>query len=400
MKLFLTLLWTAGLPLACLLWLIYRAAKKSHDPGRLIVRWITTGILFGPIISAAIPLASGKADESSAIAALLVMVSCGLIIGLIWAPSLAEMIFSPLTNALIGGNEPPELKPVYSSAQAKCKRGLYREAITEIKQQLEKFPNDFEGQLLIAEIQSENLKDISLAATTIEQICHQPEHPPARIFAALQALADWQCKHHNFDSAEITLKRITELMPDSSFSQIAAQRLAKLRGADETANARERTIELKPFEKNVGLRSTSKSQLENTPTPNDIAAQYVAHLQEHPLDAETREKLASLYAEEMQRLDLAQMELEELLSQTNHPAKQMARWLNLLADWQVKFGGDIGAASATVQRIIDSFPGTSAAEMAKTRLAYLQLELKGRNAARPTLKLGKYEKDLGLKKPH
>jgi hypothetical protein len=50
--------------------------------------------------------------------------------------------------------------------------------------------------------------------------------------------------------------------------------------------------------------------------------------------------------------------------------------LNLLADLQVNCTGDVNAATATVQRIVDRFPGTAAGEAARQRLQTMVLETK------------------------
>ena len=54
-----------------------------------------------------------------------------------------------------GGSEEVIPKPAYSVAQSKQKQGKYLEAITEIRKQLERFPTDFEGQFLLAQIEAE-----------------------------------------------------------------------------------------------------------------------------------------------------------------------------------------------------------------------------------------------------
>jgi len=90
--------------------------------------------------------------------------------------------------------------------------------------------------------------------------------------------------------------------------------------------------------------------------------------------------------------------LEELVAAPNQPGKEVARWLNLIADLQVKYGLGFEAAQATLQRIIERFAGLGAAEVAQQRLERLRLEFKGQQQGQ-VIKLGSYEKDLGLKQP-
>jgi hypothetical protein len=52
---------------------------------------------------------------------------------------------------------------------------------------------------------------------------------------------------------------------------------------------------------------------------------------------------------------------------------------------------------ATVQRIIDLYPKSAAADVAANRITLLKLELKATKEAGPAVKLGTYEQDIGLK---
>src|SRR5262249_23492084 len=138
------------------------------------------------------------------------------------------------------------------------------------------------------------------------------------------------------------------------------------------------TIRLRPGVKNVGLLKDSSSLQQVSEDPAAKAAEYVKHLEEHPLDSEVREKLALIYAEHYQRLDLATEQLDQLLQEPNQPIKQQAHWLNLLANLHVQHSGDYELARGALQRIIDFHPGTALAAQAEQRLAHLKLNLKGK----------------------
>ena len=56
------------------------------------------------------------------------------------------------------------------------------------------------------------------------------------------------------------------------------------------------------------------------------------------------------------------------------------------------------AVRQTLQRIMDLFPDFAAARLAQQRIEHLRLELKGKEKSQ-AVKLGSYEKDLGLKGP-
>jgi hypothetical protein len=90
--------------------------------------------------------------------------------------------------------------------------------------------------------------------------------------------------------------------------------------------------------------------------------------------------------------------LEQLISHSGQPVRRVVHWLNLLADLQIRHSANYETVRQTLQRIVDLYPGTAAAQLAASRLDYLQLELKGR-AKSQTVKLGSYEQDIGLRKP-
>ena len=111
---------------------------------------------------------------------------------------------------------------------------------------------------------------------------------------------------------------------------------------------------------------------------------------------QAREQLAHLYVDYYQRLDLAIAQLEQLIQAPHQPGKEVARWLNSIADLQLKHGADYETVRATLQRIIDRFQGLAGAELAHQRLEHLRLEFKAQQQSH-VVQLGTYEKDLGLK---
>ena len=131
--------------------------------------------------------------------------------------------------------------------------------------------------------------------------------------------------------------------------------------------------------------------------PEKVAADCVAHLEQHPLDTEAREKLAVIYADHYERLDLATGELEQMITQPNQPAKLVVHWLNLLADLQIRGGAGFETVQQTLQRIVDRDPEVAAAEIARHRLALLKLEMKAKEKNQ-AVKLGSYEQNIGLKR--
>jgi hypothetical protein len=121
--------------------------------------------------------------------------------------------------------------------------------------------------------------------------------------------------------------------------------------------------------------------------PVDLASACLRKLEEHPDDNETRERLARIYAEDLGQLELARQELEWLIGQPRAPGREVTRWLNLLAHFELHNGGTLDAARVALQRIEERFPKSAAAEQARHRIALLALELRGKEKSQ-TFRLG------------
>ena len=143
------------------------------------------------------------------------------------------MIAKPFANLYDGGRQEPIPHPAYSVAQSNQKRGKYLEAVAEIRKQLDRFPTDVEGQMLLAQIQAEDLKDLPAAELTIQRFCEQPGHAPQNITFALYSMADWHLKvGQDREAARRDLEKIIELLPESEFALGAAHRIAHLGSAE------------------------------------------------------------------------------------------------------------------------------------------------------------------------
>jgi outer membrane protein assembly factor BamD (BamD/ComL family) len=322
-----------------------------------------------------------------------------VIFSFIWLPNLMNIILRPLTSAFDGGDDEAEAKPFYFIAIAKRSKGLHQEAVAEVRKQLEKFPGDVAGLMLLAAIQAEDLNDLPAAQATINELLEQPELTPQETATALHTLADWQLQQgRDAAAARASLERIALTLPDSQFSHAAEQRIANLDGVVATRDFRENVkFEAGPREHGIGLRQNPQSEPEIFDA-GLMAAQYVNQLDKHPADTSTREKLAVLYAEHFRRLDLAADQLEQLIAVPDETSKHVARWLNLLATLHVGIANDEAGARKALLRIAAKFPKSAHAEVATLRLANLRNELKS-GSITPSKALGSYEKDIGLKKP-
>jgi tetratricopeptide (TPR) repeat protein len=252
--------------------------------------------------------------------------------------------------------------------------------------------------MLIAQIQAEDLKDLPGAELTIDHFCAQPGHAPQNIVFALYSLADWHLQiTKDRDAARRHLERIIEMFPESEFALGAAHRIAHLGSAEMLLAPHERRkFIVAEGPQNLGLLR-ERAQTEPTELdPEQVAAECVKHLEQHPQDTEAREKLAIIYADHYHRLDMATGELEQMIGQPNQPGRLVVHWLNVLADLQIRGGAGFEAVQQTLQRIVDRDPKAAHAEIARHRLALLKLEMKSKEQSQ-AVKLGSYEQNIGLK---
>lgn len=378
------------------IWFIWRTIKKAEDPGRIIYKWgisfvfLVFLVFLGGKISAIGPGGAFIGPITAAI--------CGIILGILWAPHLGAVLARPFTSFYNGGDVEPEVRPFYSIARAKQKRGLYQDAIAEVRKQLERFSEDYEGWMLLAEIYAENLKDNASAQNCVDEILRHEGHAPRNIAFALNRSADW---HLNLatdrDSARAMLDEIVRRFPGSEYSHAAAQRIAHLTTDKMLIDQREApTIHLTRRDEYIGLQGAIADPRPPAEEPTAAAGRLVRHLQSHPADVEAREQLAEIYARHYQRLDLAVDQLEQLIASPGATHKEIAHWLNMRVDLHRDIDQDEPAARATLERIIELFPGSAAAGLAESRLMHLTGEFR-KNKKSQVLKLGSYEDNVGLK---
>ncbi len=374
------------------------SVRKSEDPARTAFKWVLTLVVLIYVFWKVLPM--GGQGGIVAFTAVAMCMMAGLVLFLTWRQDIGAIVAKPFTALYDGGDVAPEPRPFYSIARARQKQAKYPEAIVEIQKQLERFPTDFEGQMLLAEIQAEGLKDLAATEATIQTLCAQPGHAPKNLAFALYSLADWQLKYaQDTAAARRAFEQIIALLPDTEFSLTAAQRIAHL-GDPESARTplEPRKFIVKEGVRNLGLMANTHKFVPAETEPGKMAAEYVQHLEQHPLDTDAREHLAVIYADHYHRLDLATDQLEQMIQLPSQPSKQVVRWLNLLADLQIREGLDYEAVRKTLQRIIDLDPKLAAAETAGKRIALLKLELKAKQQQQ-AVKLGAYEQNLGLKAP-
>ncbi len=323
----------------------------------------------------------------------------GLALAFIWVPAITAHLGSFFGGFYHGGNQKVIPKPFYSIYRTKVTMGRYNEALAEVRRQLDKFPTDLEGHMLLAELQAKYLNDLPGAEVTIHRLCSQPVHPHPDLSFALNQLADWHLAiTKDRDSAKRALEKIMEIMPGTEMASRAAQRIGHLAEPEMLLESSDRqTVEVKKGVRDLGLLRGSDGRLK-APSINqeELAEEYVAHLEQHPLDTDAREKLAVIYAKYYHRLDLAMEQLELLIEMPGMASKKIVHWLNLKADLQVIEGDVQENIHQTLQRIIDAYPGQAYADNASRRLQTVRLEMNAKTVSKPVA-LGAYEQDIGLK---
>ena len=384
-------------------WVLYRWLKKSEDPARLLAQWAITAVMVAItwwVAGRSIARSGGGLDYGTAFVVVVSCAICGIVLGLVWGSDIATFLGRPLTGLFDGGGQEVVPQPFYSIAEARRKQGKYPESIAEIRKQLARFPGDFTGLLMLAEIQAEQLNDLAGAQATIDRLLIESERRPMNWALALNRLADWHLKvGRDPEGARVALERVEELFPETEQAYMARQRLAHLVTPKMLAEQDEpHPIRLRSFEENVGLLRETPPVAPAPEDPGAAASRLIRHLEEHPQDSESREKLAVVYAGHYRRLDLAADQLEQLLAQPNVPAKHAVHWLNLLADLHIQHSGDLTGARQALQRVIDLFPRSAAAENARQRMVRLPLELRSKKED-AVVKLGCYEQNIGLRGP-
>jgi hypothetical protein len=214
-----------------------RALKKSEDPVKLIVKWLVTLIVGGGFLWFA---KGGVNSPGGAFMVGLGAMIVGVVLSLVWAPNIGHLLFSPILSALDGGNEEPDPVPLYSTAQALRQRGRYREALYAVQEQLQKFPHDFAGQMMVAEIHAENLNDLAAAENDIHRLCAQPKQSPANLAFALNTLADWHLKY----AQDIEAARGDELVGAAEVRDAVRRHARRPHGEDEARRRIPRPVEI------------------------------------------------------------------------------------------------------------------------------------------------------------
>jgi hypothetical protein len=103
----------------------------------------------------------------------------------------------------------------------------------------------------------------------------------------------------------------------------------------------------------------------------EVVSNCLKQLEKHPLDNDTREKLARVYFNRYGKPDLAWQEMNRLFENPFQQPRDLARWLNLMADWHLKRDNPAGAREC-LQQIMARFPELPHCEQAQQRLTLIK----------------------------
>ena len=393
-----------GVSLAVVIYIIRKQLRnRQNDPVKVIGLWVLSFVAFFGIAYSAVAAQEGFA----LILVLLVAVLIAVLLGLAWTPTIVNTLVSPLTTALSGDDTVAYEGPAYGQALAKRKRGQYEDAVEAVEAQLEQYPGDFDGLMLKASIQAENLDDLPAAVATIQETLEDPDKVRFNLPVALNKMADWQLRiAGDASAAKRTLEKIREALPGSQAAQLASQRLASLDASEESEAAAE---DFNESYRHLVEESAAKDDftgpleiprpIEVDPLQTDEAKLQTClrRVALHPDSINNREELAALYLGHMKQPALAIQQYEHLLTLPGTTIHQKTAWLNKVADIQIKSGETYESIRATLLLIVSLNPKAATAALAEQRIAYLRVEMRGVNKKSKKLQLGSYDEDVGLK---
>ena len=393
-----------GVSLAVVIYIIRKQLRnRQNDPVKVIGLWILSFVVFLGIAYSAVTAQEGIA----LLFVLLISLPIAIFLGLAWTPTIVNTLVSPLTTALSGDDTVAYEGPAYGQALAKRKRGQYEDAVEAVEAQLEQYPGDFDGLMLKASIQAENLDDLPAAVATIQETLEDPGKVRFNLPVALNKMADWQLTiAGDASAAKRTLETIRAALPGSQAAQFASQRLASLDVSEESEAAAE---DFNESYRHLVEESAAKDDftgpleipraVEVDPLQADEAKLQTClrRVALHPDSINNREELAALYVAHMKQPALAIQQYEHLLTLPGTTIHQKTAWLNKVADIQIKSGQTYESIRATLQLIISLNPKAAPAALAEQRIAYLRIEMLGVNKKTKKLQLGSYDEDVGLK---
>ena len=269
------------------------------------------------------------------------------------------------------------MPPIYARAVARMKFGKYNEAEREIIRELERCEDDFDGWMMLADLYANQFNDLPEAEQSILEICEQPKTTASQLSVALHRLADWHL-HRAGDpaAARRDLQMICDRLPGSHLAHMAQLRMnqlpataAELRQQQGAAPiplpALSDTIDEAPAPSQPGRERHKAAEAANA---------CVETLKRDPNNVPARERLARLFAEQLDQPDQGIEQVTLLLDMPDQPDARKAEWLGLIAAWHIRFRQDADAGRKALERLLREFPHSPQAFAARRRLQLLDAD--------------------------
>jgi len=284
----------------------------------------------------------------------------------------AAAILVPLAAYATTLLNPKKLPPIYARALARMKFGKYTEAEWEIIHELERCEDDFDGWMMLAELYANHFHDLAEAEQTVLGICEQPGVTPSQLAVALHKLADWHLKQGGDPvAARRALQLICDRLPGSHLAHMARLRMNQLpaSAAELRAHQSPRPLPLPALGDSLDIEPPPIA----APQEEAVAAANacVSTLNQNPNNIPVRERLAHLFAEQLNQPDLGIQQLDLLLNVPGQPESKRAEWLAAIAAWHIKYRHDPDTARPLLERIVQEFPRTPQALAAQRRMQLL-----------------------------
>ncbi|MBI5799518.1 MAG: hypothetical protein HZA92_02165 [Verrucomicrobia bacterium] len=360
--------WTVGL--AVFGWFFWWRLQKDESGSRGFVIKFSASLVVGYLFIR-FGVAWFREGGLIAIVGLGAGMSCALAMAIIWRDELTGVIGN-LFGSVYEDRTPIEPKPYYAHAEARRMAGDFPAAIAAVREQLEKFPDDFDGRMRLAALLAEHSEDLPGALVVIEDTLRLKTLAPGQISYALNTAADWHLKFgRDVEAASLAIERISTLLPGTEAALHAQQRLANFATPEMLAREDNRQpIAMPEYERKIGMHR--KFVAAEKPDINAEERRLRERLAKRANDWTAREELARLYVEQFEFFERGLQELEILITTPGQPKQEVVRWLHQKADWQVKLFNDVEGGRATLKRIQELFPNSAAAHRAATAMFHLQ----------------------------
>jgi tetratricopeptide (TPR) repeat protein len=209
---------------------------------------------------------TGVAGAGAGVLVVSLFLVSGLILANLWSADLGALLARPITSLFDGGGERVKAdQPFYARAQALRKRGELEGAEAEVRRQLTRFPGDFAGHLLLAEMQADDHRDLPAAFATLHLVVVDAERPAEQRAQALLQEATWRAdRTGETELARELFERLLREFAPTEAAIPARQRLARLPWPDG-AEPERRRLRVVVHTEQLGLSDTLGAPPEEPP---------------------------------------------------------------------------------------------------------------------------------------